>query len=620
MPRIDFLKSNIANVSLFGLGFLWFFHFATDYPVPGASAVATAAFGLGGILNPPGYPLFGIFSSFFNLLPFGNISLRANFMASVCGGISLVLVFHILRQWGIRWGATQQLSRYVAALGVGLWATSPIVVANFSHVEKYSIGILFLLGQFLYFSCLLERENVGRRQVFQFSVLSTLAFVAHYAYAPIVIWTSVLLVIRFRPMWKISWTPALVAGIVIGFLPILYLPLASMTDPILDWWDPETPAALWQTLTRSQYRQNSILLTSQYFGDRWQWQYSLLFQQWRVEIWAVVFVALIVSIKRALQFWRTGLALLIGAILTGELITARVRFFDPHRSIPSLTEGFQRYMWPFFLPWLLIMIALCIFTMVNLAASLKLRPRTQWFVLSLLAPFVLVSGFARWQAGKYPAVLPEWLQAIEMQTSAGETILTTFDGLYFAMLVAQQEGRFPKDRMVVHTSLSLMPWYHDSLERQYPDRYSLIEPQSRELKRRALATFADPTDDAKGFRWVGGLQEFTDAILHSSKSVFVISNINLMPINQNVIGRISRQDGIIGSWSFTDGEEMREIPWSLFNFRETFRGDLKEFPWLLGFRQALREDFTRIETVQKAMNPDRVSDIENFAAQLKDGD
>lgn len=621
------LRSNLwVMLSVFTVCCAWFFYFATDYISPGSSAVATAGFGAGGLLNPPSYPLFGCFSRIFNLLPIQSWALKANLMACFFGGLSGVALFALMQVWMS--ALLPYLDRInkvlLSLLAVLLWVTCPVAIGHFAAIEKYSIGIVFFQATFLYFSILLFRPldqgPLRLGQVFCFGILLGLTVLAHYLYSSATLFFMAVLGIKYRRQFEWRWLPTLVLGLFTGLLPILYLPWASLQNPLLDWWNPETPEAIWQAVTRRQYRGSSIPLTPKYLISRLQWVYGLLWNQWVLHPVFLLVPALGYLVWRRRRDAAVLLLLAMLLPLTGEAVVVGVRNYDPNQSIPSLTAGFDRYNWSFYLQWLLVFIALSILCFARCLREVQDVKKQRGAIL--LAAFLLVtpSLSQRLAVGRIPAVLPEWTHNLQAVVQSGDTILVSFDALYFALFVAQNEGRFPKDVHVIHTSMMMMPWYQQTLAQMYPDWYPRIAASGEALKAVSQKSYQDPYNLALIQEWQGAAIPFVAAVIQASKSVLVISNSNLMPMNPAITAGFSKQSFLIGDWGFQGTMEMKDIPWSSWSFDETFKGPVREFPWLLAFRNALRSEWKKIAPLQKAAYPEDHESQKSFELLLNKDD
>jgi|GEM_PF-6754077 len=620
MPHI---RNALLAIGVFWLSFFWFFYFAPDYIVPGSSAVATAAFGAGGILNPPSYPWFGIASHIFGFLPIQSIAMKANILACLCGGISALLLFALLLVLieSVAPKLDPMSSNLVAMFASLLWIVSPVAISHFSTIEKYSVSILFFQGLLLLFFKLSEVPEVKTRHIFSFATLSVWVVLAHYFFVPTVVFCAAILTLRHRKTVGLSWLLSIGLGVLVGLTPILYLPWSSFQNPLLDWWDPESLEAIWQAVTRRQYHGFNVPLTLKYLENRLLFQYDLLWRQWSLQPLMIGIPLFLWIGARGIVVQRNSNILLLLTLLlplTGECITIFARVYDPFQSTPALTLGFDRYSWSYYLQWIISVVVLlgvllaCIIQEIN---SKRLRT-SLIFVLFLI--FIPISAQDRIQTGRHPAVLPEWTANLRSILQPGDTVLVSFDALYFSLFVAQNEGHFPKDIQIIHSSLVMMPWYHSTLKRLYPEWYPLVESQSRQLQRAGQAYYDNPNDKELRNIWLEKVSPFVGSILRHSNSVFLISNVNLMPMNQRAARIFSEQPFLMGTWGFKSSMEMKAVPWSKLKFTETFKGSVQEFPWLYAFRAALRSDWLQINNIQRQMFSENAADQKEFETFLND--
>jgi hypothetical protein len=86
-----------------------------------------------------------------------------------------------------------------------------------------------------------------------------------------------------------------------GLLPLLYLPIASAADPVLDWGNPETLTGFIRTISRHQYAE--LEQTSEKFADGLAFYFSnLIVVQWLPVILVLLLPAFYILIKKNRSF------------------------------------------------------------------------------------------------------------------------------------------------------------------------------------------------------------------------------------------------------------------------------------------------------------------------------
>lgn len=213
-----------------------------------AGELVTAAYELG-VAHPPGYPLWTLLSHGFIALAGldGDVAAKVNFFSAFCGALSCVLAYLLAR----RLGACR-----AAALGGGLLlGTSQQLWAQSVIAEVYALNLL------LFMTCLwcLARWDRQRRRrwLLAFALLLGLGLANHHTIG--ILGPAGLAFVLWRN-WRVILDWRTVVGSVLLFaLPLslyLYLPLASSASPYMDWGQPRSLDALFEHISRAQYKQS----------------------------------------------------------------------------------------------------------------------------------------------------------------------------------------------------------------------------------------------------------------------------------------------------------------------------------------------------------------------------
>ena len=196
-----------------------------------------------GVAHPPGYPIFCLWEKcVMTILPIGNIAWRANIgsaLATVFGVACLMAVMRKHLPTLPRWGR----AGVAAAFGCSLVMWSQSVIT-----EVYALNFLFVAG----FLCW------GTRRVFEISPLWVAAFVAlgaanhHTMILVAALWIMVVLMESPRSRrGSLMMSVGLVMGVMLACY--LYIPLRSLTNPVVDWGNPETFEKVFNHISRRQY-------------------------------------------------------------------------------------------------------------------------------------------------------------------------------------------------------------------------------------------------------------------------------------------------------------------------------------------------------------------------------
>lgn len=262
-----------------------------------------------GVPHPTGYPLWTFLAWLFSLLPLGNDAWEINLLSGVLGALAVGLTAGLSRS-SLRWlfpdlhqklPGLITLSSLSAALlfafSFSMWSQAVItevytlhalLVAGFltalyawirKPLSEGRLGITFFLLTLAFSNhqltiCLIPLPLAAilliRREIFWDVVLAGLFTAAGFyllmgklsgdamvwkATVRFAIFTGVVLLV-FLPRRKLRgprYFVILPAAVVAGLLPYGYLPLASSTNPPMNWGYTREPTGLFHTFNRSQY-------------------------------------------------------------------------------------------------------------------------------------------------------------------------------------------------------------------------------------------------------------------------------------------------------------------------------------------------------------------------------
>lgn len=299
--------------------------------------VMTAAYVLG-IPHAPGYPLYMILAHAFRYLPFGSAAFRFSVFSSLLGSLTVVLIYlSLVKVFRMMTRAGQglfpwlipQVSALAASLSLAFsyayWLYS--IIPEVYCVSRFFVSLLLFVSVSWY-----EDRNKDKARFYPALVVFvfTLGFIGHQ--------TTILLV---PPLLYLVWAldkeifvPSkrwfLIAGaLVLGALPLLYLPLAAMREPALDYGNPVTPRLFWNHITRAIYRKGDTALSAYGFGQDRDLgamlggipvYFSFLIREFTIPILVLGFLGCLFFLKgRA----RLGVFLLLCFVFTGPAFAFR---------------------------------------------------------------------------------------------------------------------------------------------------------------------------------------------------------------------------------------------------------------------------------------------------------
>jgi len=313
MPRAERIWTRpdwmVGVVSAFVAGVVYFWTAAPNVTLldSGEFVVAAQHFG---VPHPTGYPLWTLLAWLFQLLPFGNAAWEINLFSGFCGALAtglLAMLFSSSTRWMMggqvaRWrGLNAVVSLTVAllfAFSASMW--SQAVIAEVYTLHALLIGFyltslyvwlrrseslwLLMLPFFLlalsfsnhqlsvalaplpFLMVLLVRRGIfwdlvvaGAMTVLVaylgFAILSgeapVLKTAIRFFYCVMAGFVLLVVVRRMRVEWRlVAYLPFVVA---LGLLPYAYMPLASSTNPPMNWAYTRTPEGFFFSFNRSQY-------------------------------------------------------------------------------------------------------------------------------------------------------------------------------------------------------------------------------------------------------------------------------------------------------------------------------------------------------------------------------
>jgi len=196
-----------------------------------------------GIAHPPGYPLYGLFSHLFVLLPFPNIAMKVNLFSAVTASIAVCVMYYTM---------FLLIKNRFAALAASLLLAFTYSFWLYSLVaEVYSLNNLLLSFLLLSIVLLLDNPRQLSRYYF-FSFILAITTISHYTILFFLPGLGLLLFFLRRNITK-----KVVIGsslfFCLGLLPLLYLPVRAHANPLMNWGKPDTPQRFFNVISRKDF-------------------------------------------------------------------------------------------------------------------------------------------------------------------------------------------------------------------------------------------------------------------------------------------------------------------------------------------------------------------------------
>lgn len=211
-------------------------------PYRDSGDLVASAYSLG-IAHPPGYGFYNLITKIgMQIFPIGNAAFRANFLSCLWTCLTVVILFKVLRGF---------VGNFASILTILIWFLSPSVFRLSIVSEMYSLNSLFCSGalyfalkketKFFYLTFFLIGLGLTNHPTLIFLVPGLL--IVHW----FVLYKDREQFERFRSIFIFSLFA------IFGFSLIIYYPVRSFQEPLIDWGNPETVRWLWRLITRSDY-------------------------------------------------------------------------------------------------------------------------------------------------------------------------------------------------------------------------------------------------------------------------------------------------------------------------------------------------------------------------------
>jgi hypothetical protein len=235
--RREALLAGIVVLALYAL---------TLYPdVPGGdSGELIAAVASGGVIHPPGYPLYALLGRLFVHLPHGTIAWRLNFLSAVCDAAAAGVLYAAMRR------ATASRAGAIAA--AALFASAPGVWRHAICAEVFALNNLLVCALLLV--AVLYAQTRERRYAIAGAFVLGLGLSNHHTIVftglPLVAWAAW---IGRKDLLRPGTAGLLVLALAAGLAPYLSLPLADSRHAAVSWGAADTWHGFWTHVLRREY-------------------------------------------------------------------------------------------------------------------------------------------------------------------------------------------------------------------------------------------------------------------------------------------------------------------------------------------------------------------------------
>ncbi len=198
----------------------------------------------GGVLHPPGYPLFGMLGKIFASLPWGELAWRVNFFSACMGALAAGILQRAVAAWGG--------SPWAGVVAAGCFAFAPTVWEHAVSAEVFSLHHVFVAV--LLWLAVAYGRTLEARWVWWGAAVFGLGMSNHHTIlffgAPLAVWPF----LQETGEW-LKWRrmAGLCGLFLLGFLPYFALPLIAAAAPPVTWGDWSSWSGAWAHFTRADY-------------------------------------------------------------------------------------------------------------------------------------------------------------------------------------------------------------------------------------------------------------------------------------------------------------------------------------------------------------------------------
>jgi hypothetical protein len=437
-----------------------------------------------GIPHPPGYPLFVLLGKLFSLIPMGDLAYRLNFMSaffSALGG-----VFYFLA--GITLLSKKQKLRSVNTAIMLLTCAIGVIVPH--SYRQAVITEVYGLNTFLFASSVWLivqwHKSPHKSHLFLLAIfVSALSLTNHHT--SLMLFPAIFLVwlaTENRRSVKLKHYILIPLLLVMGLLPYIYHPLASLSNPFLDWGDPENWDAFVRVISRAQYaphleRPPFLLL------EQLRQQVLFLIDQIPLYLLFLGFFGLgtLLLVDTTLFVFFVGLL-----TLTGPVTAALTNF---HLPLTSLVISDVLYLWSvFFIPhygvWGII-IGYGVVSAVSFSphSHRKLTAAIATVLLSICALWIAFNSHQEESKRGYQLAKQNFENWQSIAKNQPALILSNWDIFYFSTMYFQFVHHQGGKSIYIDIEMLKAPWYIASLDRWYSEIWQGLEKEKADYYKAA---------------------------------------------------------------------------------------------------------------------------------------
>lgn len=444
-----FLPLSILSISL---GFIYFatlapgLSWANDGADGGDLISATAT---NGIAHPTGYPLYLLIAKLFQLLPTGSLAFRTNLLSALAAILAAALIYIVLVYPSTSPAAGNWLAGMVAGYALGLspvfWSQAVITEVYTLHTALIALSLVLSV-----WPAHLEHSKTCLNRLR--GLVPGLAVGNHLT--AVFLLPSVLLSGVWHERWKIDW-PTLIrmlSWFTVGLLIYLTLPLRALSQPIINWGNPQNFENFAWLVSGDLYQRNLMEISSAQILERIQAWAFLIMRQFEIPGLTLGLIGLIYFFKPNRLYFIT----IYNAIIF-SLFAIIYTTFDSYV-----------YLLPVFLSFV-IWIGLGLDGLLRRAG--KHRNAAEWAACAFLLIWFVVMTISRWPQvdASHDFRAEQFGSQVMRVAPANAIVFAKSDRAIFALWYFHFALKQRADLTVIATDLLHFEWYAASLRSHYPD-------------------------------------------------------------------------------------------------------------------------------------------------------
>ncbi|MDD5673853.1 MAG: DUF2723 domain-containing protein [Chitinivibrionales bacterium] len=547
----------------------------------------SAAYNLG-VPHEPGYPLFTMLGKLFSYLPIGTIAYRVNLMSAFFTALAGMLVFYatvlIIENtflktsfWqNARAGSLNLLKYSVALCSCLLFGLAYTSWEQAVITEVYGLNSLFV-SLFILLTLLLGRqETLSQKKKYCYILCFSLGLTLtnHTTSLMLIPLFGVYLFLTERGLLlDVKMLLKSIMFFVLGLTPLLYLPIAALRKPIVNWGNPATLKDFIWTITRHQYQDTGPQQTLETFLPQFMvYVKELLIKQWLPIVLASAIFGAIMLFRRNKPYFLFSLSFLFFSMP----VTTWMTNFDV--TTPSVAFEQKALVSVFYIPAYLFLAILAGIGMFYLVSLVKIRKTAICAAVALVLPLATAAGAI---AKNYSALnmhayyfAQDYADNIFNSLPKNSLLFVNWDPFTFPLMYYQFVEHKRPDILVLDQLLLKRSWYVQWLKDHYP---AFVKPSESAVK--AFLQAVAPFENKAPYNgeiiqqcYIGMINAFIDSKISRGNSVYfayipeadILRNYHLEPIfsaykyTQNTQPDTTVNASVIKLAGFTDKNANRD--------------------------------------------------------------